>query len=188
MTEEKNDKRIRKEWILLGVLALIVFVGAVFFFTSNKTCESDLEGLKIISCNPAKEFGDILKRDSEFDFTRYNSTSFKGVIVQLDLVAENSSINSIIGAVGAEVTGSLVVNGRNATAIGVVDENVIEFDSVPLSERNSLIEKSAFVIRNGDCDCLKTENDKIVFEGSTDFMLQHLLKMRGIIGLVLNRN
>lgn len=180
-TQENNFKEIAA----LAIIAIVVFAGVFYLGTSTKKCETNLDGLKVISCNPTKEFKEILTKDAEFDFTVYNSTKFKGTVVELDLTNSNSSHNSIVGAVAAEVASSLVLSGRNATAIGVVNGTVTEFKNVPAEKKQELLNKTAFIVRTGECNCLKTSGGKIIFEGSEEYLTQHLLKIRGIVRAVL---
>ncbi|MFH1779648.1 MAG: hypothetical protein ABH803_00690 [Candidatus Micrarchaeota archaeon] len=181
-----TEKVSGKEWIFLVGLGLIIFTGIIWFSLNSNSCKQDLDGLSVFACNPVQEFREILSKDSSFDFTSFNSSKFKGVIVQLNLDSGATEGNSVVAAVGAEIVNSLVSKGRNTTAIGVVDGKVMSYESVPFQQRQELLGKTAFIISKGECNCLKTMDGKIYFEGDSEFMMQHLLKLRGIISLVLS--
>ena len=157
----------RREVIAAVVIA--AFILSYYFIASQRSNEYSLDGLKIISQEPPRQaLAKFLSGNGFLIEERlYNTTADdRNVAVQM---------------IAAEVSYALAAHGKKVNAYGT-------FEGVPAINCNSNTSNcrgANVIVGISECNCMRI-GDRLEIFGNSQFLKDSVVKVRGVLGLVLN--
>ena len=162
------------ESIVLALVVVGVFA-AVFFFTQlvPKPTDQTLNGVRVIATGNAKtQLQSLLARHDP-------------VLTEIRLYEGNDTRNSALSVVAAQVSASLIQQGRRNIAYGSVNGNA----SINCVNETNFCQGAVIVVQIGECNCLRINDQKAVVEGSESFYkdFSKVSVIAGVFGLAAAR-
>ena len=156
----------RKEVILIAVLA--AFLISYYFISAQRTDEYSVDGLKIYSSEqPRQALARVLSKDS--------------FLMEEQLFNGMDERNTAIAIIGAEVVSALKAHGKSVATYGSVEGT----PSINCNANTSNCTGASIIVGIGECNCMRV-GDKIEIYGTSKFLQDNAVKIRGILRLVLN--
>ena len=173
-TKGPKETASNNQWLYLGLILVLAFAMSFLYIRFLQPKEFNVNGLKIVSARPpGEELPALFSGDP--------------VIFREELYEGNSSKNSVVGAVGAEMANAFGDNKRTATLYGHVAgaPKGEEYVNCVKETRNCTQER--VVIKLDPCNCLKVENGKlyVLFTQEEAMKPQTRLNLRGLVNAVL---
>ncbi len=166
---------VTREGIVILAIAIIAFAGAFYFFGLSKAGEKTLNDIRVIgSSQPMQDISRIINQDK--------------VLIEEQLVAGNSSKNSIVAIQAAQIANVFRSLRKQSATYGIVEGG----EPVGCTAESNYCTGAQIVVRMGDCNCMRVENERVVVEATEEFYSQNnyanVLKITGIFGAALLQN
>ncbi|MBI5037052.1 hypothetical protein HZC09_06960 [Candidatus Micrarchaeota archaeon] len=162
-----KEDMMEKALLVVALLAVFALIFFAFQLLLKKSPETNLDGLLVKATKD--EISSVLADDP--------------IRVEMRLTAGNSSKNTALTSVTAEIGATLAYYKRKSYAYGSVDGNA----SVNCVEETNYCSGAKVAVQVGGCNCLKVEDNKIIVEGTEDFFadFKHLKAIKGVFGVAV---
>lgn len=168
MSEEKKDGS-RNEKIALAIVAIACLAGAFYLLNSVMAPkEVVVDGLKI-------RYASEPRQDMK--------AALAPAVIRIEerTTAENSTANSGVAMMGAEVAYALASRGKQVYVYEIASDG----QKYNCNENTSWCSQPHVIIGADGCDCMVT-GKQIEIYGDQDFMFNNSVIVRGLVGMALN--
>ncbi len=161
----KKSRLLNRGNIAAVLIALIIFIGA-YYFVNSQPKTYNINGIIIKSRGALKSsINDVLSK--------------KTIVVEEDLFNSRDTRNSAVGAAAVEVILALKTAGKKVSVYGKID-NGGEYSYTNCNKSNDNCSNPNVIVKTGGENLMKVF-DKIVIEGSAEYLLNNRVKFRGIL-------
>ena len=169
LSQEHDAMNIRIEYAaLIVVVVLVLSFFLVFYVLPNYQEKAyDVDGLKIYSTGQPKA---VMK----------TILAPENVLIELQLDSTNSSKNTGVQIMSAEIAAALAHQGKNVKSYGIVNGK----PTIDCVKDTNNCSGAQVRVSIGECNCVRLSN-VISIEGDEKFLKSNAVKMRGIVSLVV---
>ena len=161
--------KVRIEYAALAILVVLIaaFFAVRYVLPNIQERAYDVDGLNVYSKGqPKAAMKAVLAPDK--------------ILVELDLVNQNSSKNTAVQVMSAEIASAMAREGKNVSSYGIVDGK----PAIDCTPETNQCTGAQVRVRVGDCNCIRV-SASILVEGDENFLKANAVKMRGILSLIL---
>lgn len=171
---ERKDAKKEKDYTNIVMIAVVIIVFASVFFLVRGASgnEYELNGVRVVSGEqPINAMKRIFSKPI--------------VLLQENLVAGNSSKNSVVAIQSAQIANTFRVLKKTLYAYGVVDGK----PAIECNNHTNNCSGASIIVGVGSCNCIRVENDVVVVEGTEEWFsknnYENVMRVAGVIGGVL---
>lgn len=167
--KEGKDKGSNNEKIALAIVAIACLAGAFYLLNSVMAPrEVVVDGLKIRYASEPRQ-----------DMKAALSSSI--IRIEERTTAENSTANSGIAMMGAEVAYAIASRGKQVYVYEIASDG----QKYNCNENTSWCSNPQVIIGTDGCNCMTT-GQKIEIYGGQEFMFNNSVIVRGLVGMALS--